>query len=79
MPRSNRPPRWPSPTIWTVIQRLPNIAYRIGALFSRQMRYFLPDLNSRYPANVDKARKLLGWAPRSGRETVIDCGRSLAA
>lgn len=61
------------------IQRLPNIAYRIGALFSRQMRYFLPDLNSRYPANVDKARKLLGWAPRSGRETVIDCGRSLAA
>lgn len=58
-------------------RRLPDIAYRIAALFSPQMRYFLPDLNKRYPANVDKARTMLGWAPRPARETVADCGRSL--
>lgn len=58
-------------------RRLPSLAYRIGALFSARMRYFLPDLDKPYPANVEKARRMLGWAPRPARETVVDTARSL--
>jgi dihydroflavonol-4-reductase len=28
---------------------------------------------------TEKARRVLGWAPRPARETVLDCARSLIA
>ncbi|MEU3854047.1 NAD-dependent epimerase/dehydratase family protein [Streptomyces sp. NPDC029554] len=43
------------------------------------MRELLPALGRRSRHSTDKARRLLGWQPRPGREAVADCARSLIA
>jgi nucleoside-diphosphate-sugar epimerase len=55
---------------------LPNWLMRGVALFNPEVRGLLPELGKRKNASNDKARRLLGWAPRSPRDAVLATARS---
>jgi nucleoside-diphosphate-sugar epimerase len=57
---------------------LPNWLMRAVGLFDSQVKGILPDLGKRKNASNEKARRLLGWAPRSPREAVLATTRSLS-
>jgi nucleoside-diphosphate-sugar epimerase len=57
---------------------LPDFVLRLAALFDPGLRAVLPGLGRRHRHTAAKARRLLGWQPRPGAETVADCGRSLS-
>jgi nucleoside-diphosphate-sugar epimerase len=56
---------------------LPNWLVRTVALFDPAARQLLPELGKRKNASSEKARRLLGWTPRSPREAVAATARSL--
>jgi nucleoside-diphosphate-sugar epimerase len=57
----------------------PNLLVRLIGRFDASVRSIVPLLGLRTDYSADRARELLGWRPRPVDETVIDCGRSLAA
>jgi dihydroflavonol-4-reductase len=59
-------------------RRLPSWLVRIVALFDTEVRGVLPELGKYKNASNEKARRLLGWAPRSPREAVLATARSLS-
>ncbi len=59
-------------------RRLPNWLMRVVALFDPEVRGLTPELGKRKNASNDKARRLLGWAPRSPREAILATARSLS-
>ena len=56
---------------------MPDLVARALALVSPQMRSLLPLLGRTQAFSADKARRVLGYAPRSAEATVADCGASL--
>jgi dihydroflavonol-4-reductase len=56
---------------------LPDWLVRCVALFNPTARAVLPELGKIKNGINAKARTLLGWAPRSGEEAIVDCARSL--
>lgn len=56
---------------------MPDIAFKALAVASPQMKALLPLLGRTQRFSTDKARRVLGYAPRPARDTVIDCGASL--
>jgi nucleoside-diphosphate-sugar epimerase len=56
---------------------LPNWLLRVIGLFDPQVRGVLPELGKRKNASSEKARRLLGWAPRSARDAALATARSL--
>jgi nucleoside-diphosphate-sugar epimerase len=56
---------------------LPNWLMRIIALFDPAVKGVLPELGKHKNASNEKARRLLGWAPRSPRDAVLATARSL--
>jgi nucleoside-diphosphate-sugar epimerase len=58
---------------------LPDLAVRLLALVQPQLRALTPLLGAVNPVSSDKARRLLGFAPRPARTTVVDCAKSLLA
>ena len=58
---------------------LPDWLLRLFALFDPAVRQVLPELGKRKSGSNEKARRLLGWAPRTPREAVLATARSLAA
>jgi dihydroflavonol-4-reductase len=50
---------------------------RLVGLFDAEVRGIVPELGTRKNASNAKARRLLGWAPRSPREAVLATARSL--
>lgn len=54
---------------------MPDLAFK--AMASPQMKALLPLLGRTQKFSTDKARRMLGYAPRSAAETVADCGASL--
>ena len=58
---------------------VPSWLMRVMGLFDAQVRGLLPELGKRKNASNDKARRLLGWAPKSVRESVIATAESLSA
>jgi dihydroflavonol-4-reductase len=56
---------------------MPDIVARGLAAVSPQMRAMLPLLGRTQAFSTDKARAMLGFAPRPAAETVGDCGASL--
>jgi dihydroflavonol-4-reductase len=56
---------------------LPNWLMRVVALFDPQVKGVAPELGKHKNASNEKARRLLGWAPRSPREAVLATARSL--
>ena len=55
---------------------LPNLG-RLGARFSPALRQIAPGLGQTRYASSDKARRLLGWVPRTNEETILATAESL--
>lgn len=58
---------------------LPNWLVRIAALGSATVRQIVPELGKVKSATNEKARRMLGWAPRSNEEAIMATAESLAA
>src|SRR6202042_849597 len=57
---------------------LPNWLMHAVGPFDPQVRAILPELGKRKNGSNKKARRLLGWAPRTTREAVLATARSLS-
>ncbi len=58
-------------------RQLPDWLVRLVAMFDPAARQLLPELGKRKNASNAKARRLLGWAPRSNEECLLATARSL--
>ncbi|TGK04965.1 aldehyde reductase [Leptospira semungkisensis] len=58
-------------------KQLPNFLVRIGALFNPLARQILPELGKKKNASNEKAKRVLGWKPRSIEEAILSAARSL--
>jgi nucleoside-diphosphate-sugar epimerase len=56
---------------------LPNWLMRVVALFDPAVKGVLPELGKHKNASSEKARRLLGWAPRSSRDAILATAQSL--
>ena len=59
-------------------RQLPDWLVRIVALFNPAAREILPELGRTKQATSAKARRLLGWAPRSNEEAILATAERLA-
>jgi len=58
-------------------RQLPNWMVRLAALRDPAIKLILPELGKRKNATNEKARLLLGWAPRSNEESIVATAESL--
>ena len=58
-------------------RQVPDWLVRAVALFHPQARHILPELGKVKNGSGEKARRLLGWAPRSREEAIAATGESL--
>ena len=58
-------------------RQLPNWLVRIAALRDPTIRQFTSELGKKKNASNEKARRLLGWAPRSNKEAILATAESL--
>jgi dihydroflavonol-4-reductase len=58
-------------------RRVPAWAVRLSAIFDPAVRIVVPELNKAKPASGEKARRMLGWAPRSREDAVVATAESL--
>jgi nucleoside-diphosphate-sugar epimerase len=58
-------------------RQLPNWLVRIAALRDPSVRQILPELGKRKNATNEKAKRVLGWAPRSNEDAVVATAESL--
>jgi nucleoside-diphosphate-sugar epimerase len=59
-------------------RQLPNLLVRVAAMRDPAVRQVLPELGKVKNATGEKARRLLGWAPRANEEAVVATAESLA-
>jgi nucleoside-diphosphate-sugar epimerase len=57
--------------------QLPNWLVRLAALRDPAVKQILPELGKRKNATSEKARRVLGWAPRSNEEALVATAESL--
>jgi nucleoside-diphosphate-sugar epimerase len=57
--------------------QLPNWMVRLAALRDPAIRLILPELGKRKNGTNEKARRVLGWAPRSNEEALVATAESL--
>ena len=57
--------------------QLPNWLVRIAAMRDPAVKQILPELGKTRNATNEKARRLLGWAPRSNEESIVATAESL--
>lgn len=58
-------------------KELPNWLVRVASLTDPAIRQILPELGKRRNATNEKARRVLGWAPRSNEEAIVAAAESL--
>jgi nucleoside-diphosphate-sugar epimerase len=58
-------------------RELPDLVVRLAARVVPAMRELLPDLGKPKNATSAKARRLLGWSPRSSEEALVATAESL--
>lgn len=58
---------------------IPNTVVRIAAVFSAEFRPVAADLNYIKKISNDKARRMLGWQPRSSQDAIIASADSMIA
>ena len=58
-------------------RQLPNWLVRLAAMFDPAVKQILPELGKTKNASNEKARRMLGWAPRSNEEAVVATAESL--
>jgi len=56
---------------------LPNWLLRFVSLFDARVKQVLPELGVRKNATNEKARRVLGWKPRSNEECIVAAAESL--
>jgi nucleoside-diphosphate-sugar epimerase len=59
-------------------RQLPNWLVRLAALRDPAVKQFLPELGKEKNATNEKAKRVLGWAPRSREEAIVAAAESLA-
>jgi len=57
--------------------QLPDWLVRLAALRDPAVKQILPELGQRKNATAEKARRLLGWAPRSAEDAIVASAESL--
>ncbi len=57
--------------------QLPDWLVRIAAMRDLRVKQLLPELGKLKNASNEKARRLLGWVPRSNEEAIVACAESL--
>jgi len=58
-------------------REVPDWLVRLSALRNPAVREILPQLGQQKSASNEKARRLLGWQPRSNEEAILATARSL--
>lgn len=58
-------------------RRLPDLVVRAAAIFDPAVQQVLPELGRKKSASSEKARRLLGWAPRPGADSLMATAESL--
>jgi dihydroflavonol-4-reductase len=58
-------------------RQLPNWLVRLAAILNPAMRQMVPQLGKIKTATNEKAKRILGWTPRSSQETIIATADSL--
>jgi nucleoside-diphosphate-sugar epimerase len=58
-------------------RQLPNWLVRLASLRDPAVKQILPELGRRKNATNEKARRMLGWAPRSKEESIVAAAESL--
>ena len=58
-------------------RQLPNWLVRLAALRDPAVKLILPELGKRKNATNEKARRILGWSPRSNEESIVASAESL--
>jgi nucleoside-diphosphate-sugar epimerase len=59
------------------VRQLPNWLVRIASLRDPAVKQFLPELGKEKNGTNEKARRLLGWAPRSREDAIVATAESL--
>ena len=58
-------------------RELPNWLLRVAALADPTVRQIIPELGKTKNATSEKARRLLGWTPRSRQDALVATAESL--
>jgi len=58
-------------------RELPNWVVRVASLFDPAVKQILPELGKPKNATNEKAKRVLGWAPRSNEECIVATAESL--
>ncbi|MGA9671748.1 MAG: aldehyde reductase [Terracidiphilus sp.] len=58
-------------------KELPNWLLRTLSIFDPRIKQILPELGKKKNATSEKARRILGWTPRTHEESVVATGESL--
>jgi dihydroflavonol-4-reductase len=59
--------------------KIPDFVVRLLSVFDPAIRSRLFELGKYRPASAEKARQVLGWAPRPNEESIMDTAESLLA
>ncbi len=59
------------------VRQLPNWLVRLAALRDPAIKLILPELGKRKNASNEKARRLIGWSPRSNEDSIVATAESL--
>jgi dihydroflavonol-4-reductase len=60
-------------------RNVPEFVIRLASLFDKELGSIVPSLGKKHDFSSAKAQSVLGWRPRSLKDTVIDCAKSLIA
>jgi len=60
-------------------RRLPDWLLKIAAVFDKSVGQIVPELGRRKDATAAKARRMLGWTPRSAEDAIVASAESLRA
>ena len=58
-------------------RQLPDLALRAFSLLDPAVKMVLPELGKKRSVTNEKARRVLGWSPRSNEESIIASAESL--
>jgi hypothetical protein len=58
-------------------RQLPNFLVRLASLRDPAVKIILPELGKWKNATSEKAKRLLGWTPRSNEEAIVATAKSL--
>ncbi len=58
-------------------RQFPDWLIRVGSMFDPAVKQILPELGKMKNATCDKAKRMLGWTPRSNEESIVATAESL--